>query len=170
MLPDTFQNKTACCFTGHRARYLPQSPAEKEALVSRLRQCVTEAVALGVTRFLAGGADGFDTIAAEAVLYCKRFAPQTSLVLALPSKTQADNWREPMRQRYADILERASEVRYYSECDNSAFAMRARNRYLVDHADCCIAYCTRTSGGTVYTLNYALECGLPIYNLAEATV
>ena len=75
-----------------------------------------------------------------------------------------------MRRRYAYILERASEVRYASERSNSALAMRARNRYLVDHADCCIAYCTRSSGGTVYTVNYALECGLPVYNLAEAQV
>ena len=170
MLPDTFRDKASCCFTGHRAQYLPQSPLAKEALVSRLRQCVTEAVALGVTRFLAGGADGFDTVAAEAVLYCKRFAPQTSLVLALPSRTQADGWSAPMRRRYADILACASEVRYASERDNSAFAMRARNRYLVDHADCCIAYCTRSTGGTVYTLNYALERGLPVYNLAEASL
>lgn len=169
MLPETFINKKSCCFTGHRARYLPQAESEKDALVKQLSLCVAEAVQFGVTRFLAGGADGFDMIAAEAVLRCRAFAPQTELVLALPSRTQAAAWPAPLRARYARILAGATDanIHYASECDNSAFSMCARNRYLVDHADCCIAYLTRASGGTLYTVNYALASGIPVFNLAE---
>lgn len=166
MLPDTFRNRHACCFTGHRARYLPAGGAE--ALRAQLEKCVLEAITLGVSSFLAGGADGFDTLSAEAVLRCRAFAPDVRLILALPSKTQADRYDDALQARYARILDGASEVHYASDCDNTAFAMRARNRYLVDHADCCIAYLNRPVGGTLYTVNYALNCGLPVYNLAEA--
>ena len=101
-------------------------------------------------------------------MIARAFAPRITLVLALPSRTQADAWPASLRNRYARILENAAEVHYASDNDNSAFSMYARNRYLVDHADCCIAYCNRASGGTVYTDNYAYECGVPVYNLAEA--
>ncbi len=167
MLPDTFMNKKACCFTGHRARYLPQAPACKEALVATLGLCVAEAIRLGVARFLTGGADGFDMIAAEAVLRSRTYAPGITLSLALPSKTQADGWPAPLRMRYARILELASDIHYASDNDNSVFSMHARNRYLVDHSDCCIAYLRRASGGTLFTVNYAITCGLPVFNLAE---
>lgn len=166
MLPESFRNKRACCFTGHRARYLP--PERAETLQSLLERCVADALAFGIFRFLAGGADGFDMLAAEAVLRCRAFAPDVELVLALPSRTQADLWSAPLRTRYDNILENASAAVYASDDDNGVFAMRTRNRYLVDHADCCIAYLTRPTGGTLYTYNYALECGLPVFNLAEA--
>ena len=45
--------------------------------------------------------------------------------------------------------------------------MRRRNRYLADHADCCIAYLRAASGGTLYTVRYALARGLFVYNLAQ---
>lgn len=171
MLPKTFQNKTACCFTGHRARYLPrggdESTEEMRRLKSVLLHRVEEAVGCGVRTFLAGGADGFDTIAAEAVITRMSLYPDIRLVLALPSPMQAANWSEEMRARYERILHAASEVHYASDTDNGTFALLSRNRYLVDHADCCIAYLVRTSGGTMYTLNYALDAGLPCYNLAE---
>ena len=171
MLPKSFLDKTACCFTGHRARYLPDGGDEAAPAMRQLKTLllhrVEEAVSCGVHTFLAGGADGFDTLAAEAVLTRMSLYPELKLVLALPSRTQAAYYSADMRARYARILGAASEVHYASEADNGARAMRSRNRYLVDHADCCIAYLTRGAGGTMYTVNYAFERGLSFYNLAE---
>ena len=45
--------------------------------------------------------------------------------------------------------------------------MKRRNRYLVDHAGRCIAYLRRMRGGTLYTVNYALDSKIPVDNLAE---
>jgi hypothetical protein len=45
--------------------------------------------------------------------------------------------------------------------------MRRRNRYLVDQTGRCIAYLRRMRGGTLYTVNYALDSGIPVDNLAE---
>jgi hypothetical protein len=45
--------------------------------------------------------------------------------------------------------------------------MQKRNRYLVDHASRCVAYLRRMKGGTLYTVNYALDSGVEVDNLAE---
>ncbi len=45
--------------------------------------------------------------------------------------------------------------------------MHARNRYMIDNSSLCIAYMTRQSGGTAYTVKYAQENGKKICNIAE---
>ena len=38
---------------------------------------------------------------------------------------------------------------------------------MVDSSAVCIAYCTRKTGGTAYTVRYALKKGLQVINLAD---
>lgn len=171
MLPNGFAGKKSCCFTGHRPSGLPgggrADAPEMERLRYLLRHSIEMAVHLGIDAFWAGGAEGFDTVAAESVLLLKReYHPQLKLHLALPAKTQAQAFTPAMRARYERILSAASSVYYASEESCGASALMARNRYLVDHADCCIAYLAHMSGGTLYTVNYALACEIPVYNLA----
>ena len=45
--------------------------------------------------------------------------------------------------------------------------MHVRNRHLVDFSSYCICYQTKETGGTAYTVNYAKENGLIIYNVAQ---
>ena len=42
----------------------------------------------------------------------------------------------------------------------------AEHSWDVDGSAYCIAHCTRNSGGTAYTLRYAQQEGLKIYNVA----
>ena len=44
---------------------------------------------------------------------------------------------------------------------------RAYFENLVDYSGYCIAYCTKQSGGTVYTMNYAKDSGVKVVNLAD---
>ena len=44
--------------------------------------------------------------------------------------------------------------------------MFKRNRYMVDHSDICVCYCTSGEGGTAYTVRYAEKKEIPIVNLA----
>ncbi len=169
-MQDPFRNKTACCFTGHRPNALPDRGDEQKsgmrALSALLEETVCLALDAGVTTFLAGGARGFDMLAAETVLRCGAAVPAVRLVLALPGRDQADGWRADETARYEAIRSAADEVWYAAErC--SAASMRARNRRLVDDSDCCVAYLRRMRGGTLYTVRYALERGVPVLNLAE---
>ena len=45
--------------------------------------------------------------------------------------------------------------------------MHKRNRHLVDNSSLCIAYLTKESGGTAYTVNYARQSGLTIINIGK---
>ena len=45
--------------------------------------------------------------------------------------------------------------------------MHARNRYMIDNSSLCIAYMTKHTGGTAYTVEYAQENNKKIFNIAE---
>ena len=81
------RDKTAC-FTGHR-----KIASEQQRIVAeRLKQTVEKLILNGYCYFGAGGALGFDTLAAECVLYLKKQYPQIKLILVLPCKTQTRGW------------------------------------------------------------------------------
>jgi len=169
-MQDLFRGKRACCFTGHRPYALPDRGDEAgrgmRALIYQLDGAVRAALEAGVTTFLTGGALGFDTLAAEAVLALAAATPRVRLVLALPGRDQTDGWSDADAARYEAIRSAASEVVYAADrCGK--LSMQTRNRYLVEHADCCVAYLRLMRGGTLYTVNYALERGVPVLNLAE---
>ena len=63
--------RNACCITGHRA----VAPADRAPLQTALLREVQALYARGVTAFYAGGARGFDTLAAEAVLRARETLP-----------------------------------------------------------------------------------------------
>ena len=46
------------------------------------------------------------------------------------------------------------------------YCMLQRNRYLVDHSSRLVCYLIRDTGGTAYTVRYALQQGVPVENLA----
>lgn len=165
-----FAGKTACCFTGHRPRMLPrESSPEGLALKARMEQTVRAAAEQGVRVFLAGGAKGFDTLAAEAVLELKSTGKDIRLVLALPAEDQASSWAAADQTRYEHILTQADEVHYAALSANPQ-AMRKRNRYLAEYADCCVCFLSASSGGTFYTVGKALERGVPVFNLCTGDI
>lgn len=59
-----------CCFTGHRSL----SGEEKLKAAVRLREIIAEQIKAGVVFYGAGGARGFDTLAAQTVLDMKLHA------------------------------------------------------------------------------------------------
>ena len=144
-------DNAACCFTGHRHI----SEDERPYLCAGLSQIIRELVtADGITIFYAGGAQGFDTLAAMAVLAVRERFPEVRLVVILPYANNADRWSA------ADKVICLAE-RYYTGC------MFARNRYLVDHSVICVSYQTKQTGGTAYTVKYALKKGVRVINLTD---
>ena len=154
----------ACCFTGHR-----QLPGKDEG--KRLRvlteQAVRDAYRLGCRRFYAGGALGFDMLAAAVVCYLRdsEFSDM-SLHLLLPCRDQDARWSERDRARYADMLSLADSYHYLADAYSDG-VMTVRNRALIEAADFCIAYMKNPASGTGGTLSMARRRGIPIRNLAE---
>ena len=151
-----------CCFTGHRqipSEYLP-------ALSKKLRDTLICYIEQGYRFFGAGGALGFDTIAAQMVLELKKQYPDIKLILVLPCRDQADRWTSQDVAEYERIKARADKVVYTSERYFNG-CMQKRNRHLVDGSSLCICFLSKPSGGTKYTVDYATESGLMIVNLAK---
>ncbi len=169
-MQDQFDRAAGCCFTGHRPNALPalgkENTDEMQHLVYLLDRALNAAIDDGITDFYAGGAKGFDTLAAESVLRMRELNPGIRLYLALPGHDQSEGWNQKDRVRYETILENACKVWYAADIC-SPESMKRRNRYLVDHTGRCIAYLRRMRGGTLYTVNYALDQKIPVDNLAE---
>lgn len=79
-----------CCFTGHRR--IPLS--KRKAVVQRLKTELSALINNGYQFFMAGGALGFDTIAAQTVLDLKEKYPHIKLILVLPCPNQTRGWKE----------------------------------------------------------------------------
>lgn len=116
--------------------------------------------------FGAGGALGFDTIAAFAVLKLKERYPDIRLILVLPCFSQTRGWSQEDIEIYDDIKQKADKVVYTSQ-EYTRGCMHKRNRHLVDNSSACISYLTENKGGTFYTVNYAKSKGVEVINIAE---
>ena len=149
-----------CCFTGHRT----MSDQEKQSVAVRLRKVIAALVKEGVVYYGAGGALGFDTLAAQTVLEMKKEYPQLRLILVLPCEDQTRNWRSEDIEIYEDIKAKCDKVVYVSR-RYTPDCMYKRNRHLVDHSRTCVCYLTRESGGTAHTVRYARKKGVCVINL-----
>lgn len=156
------QKIKTCCFTGHR-----KIPPEKLKDISwRLKATLIQLIEDGYLYFGAGGALGFDTLAAQAVLDLKQQYPQIKLILVLPCLSQANSWSKKDKQMYEYIKGQADKVVYTSQ-EYTRGCMHKRNRHLVDNSSACIAYLTESKGGTAYTVDYAQKHGLTVFNIAD---
>ena len=143
------REEQSCCFTGHRVMNAGEDIAGR--LVCEVETLINS---FGVKTFYAGGALGFDTVAAECVLGLKGRYPFIRLVLALPCKNQAEKWLPHDKERYGRILSLADSIHYVSE-GYTADCMRCRNDYMVENSKYCICYLRHSGGGTHYTVNRA---------------
>lgn len=150
-----------CCFTGHRE--LPF--LARRRIAAKLEKAVVAQIDRGIRFFGAGGALGFDTLAAQTVLKLKKEYPDIKLILVLPCLTQARGWPAEDVEEYERIKAQADKVVYTSR-EYAKGCMFKRNRHLVDNSSVCICYLTKKDGGTAYTVNYARERGLEIVNVA----
>ena len=151
-----------CCFTGHREIQLLQ----RHRIAKKLQQEIIKLIQEGVVYFGAGGALGFDTLAAQTVLRMKAQYPEIKLILVLPCESQADRWDEKDRRVYEEIKLKADKVKYTSIAYTSG-CMHKRNRHLVDNSSVCVSYMTKNTGGTAYTVDYAKKNHVRVINLAE---
>ncbi len=150
----------ACCFTGHRD--VPET--EREGLERLLDKYINEISRCATTRFICGGAMGFDAMAARAVIRAREACPDIRLILALPYRGMELRWPEAEKREFEEILAQADSVHYLAD-EYDRDCMLRRDRYMVEHSDRCICYMTRYTGGTAYTVSQALKKGIEVINL-----
>jgi len=137
-----------------------------EELTQRLKTSIIKLIDNGYKYFGAGGALGFDTLAALTVLDFKKDYPHIKLILVLPCLTQSSNWSVCDKTIYEKIKDSADKVVYTSH-EYYLGCMHKRNRHLIDNSSACICYLTKKTGGTAYTVNCAQTKNLLVINVAE---
>ena len=150
---------TSCTFAGHREVYQSKIDEDIEKNIDHLLQTDNEFV------FYTGGMGDFDIKCASAVRAAKRKYPNKKIRLALvlpymSNRLNAD--KEYYQYNYDEIIIPAELVGAHYKA-----AITMRNRWLVDRADCVIAYIYRDFGGALETVKYARKQGKPVINLAE---
>ena len=147
-----------CLFTGHRGL---NGMLDKNCLMRGIEYVIGK----GVDTFIVGGALGFDTEAALAVLEAKKSYPEIKLFVYAPCKNQTQGWSFLDKRQYESILKKADYVDmpdydYFTGC------MKIRNYKMVDSSAFCIAFFNGNNhSGTGQTYNYAKKCGLSVYNI-----
>jgi len=158
------ERNSTVCFTGHRN--LPKGD-ELKRLIAATDAMIAAAYSHGYRVFVAGGAVGFDTLAACRVIVIKKRLPDVKLRLVLPCRNQTEKWTKTEDiALYKHIMGCAETVEYITDFYNDK-CMLERNRAMVDRSALCIAYCTKAKGGSAYTVNYAKKEGLGVINIGE---
>ena len=147
------------CFTGHRRL----SDVQHNWLAETLPEVIERAIHGGYTRFISGGALGFDQLAAESVIWLKDSYPVT-LWVAMPFYGYADKWPERQRAHSRKINEQADQSFMVSK-DYSRNVYQIRNEWMVNHSDVVVAAWNGTPSGTANTVNYAKSQGKKILRL-----
>ena len=151
-----------CCFTGHR------EILESEGTVkARLMGILEELIYQGYRYFGAGGARGFDSLAARTVLELKERYRDIHLILVLPFHNQYEaetGWSMAEIEEYHRLKEEASKVVHLQKNYSKGCYYR-RNEHLIDHSSVCVAYQYKNTGGTAYTTNYAKKVGVQLIYL-----
>ena len=165
---ETYDREKTCCFTGHRAEKLPWRHDEQDPRCLRLKTMLADALgalyAAGYRRFLCGMASGGDMYFGEAAAALREERPDVTLEAVVPFEGQERGWPAALRRRYARLCEAADRVTVIGG-EDARESYLARDRYMVDHASVVLAAYAGGPGGTRYTIDYALKCGLRVIEL-----
>ena len=143
----------SCALTGHRD--LPAA-FNRKLLYDELEGLIRD----GCTSFFCGMAEGFDLMSLQFLVDLKENYP-IYLEACVPFRGQERNFREHDRMLYHYLMRQCDHVTVlFDSYKNGCFLVR--DRYMVDCSDLVFAYCTRSSGGTAYTVRYAKEAGKPV--------
>ena len=149
-----------CSFTGHRAI----EPHHREAMPALLTSAIEYAYLEGCRDFFIGGALGFDTFAAQRVLFFRMTHPDVTLNLILPCRDQAEKWGRCQAEMYEYLLSQADTVEYVADTYTPG-CMKVRNMRLASLCDIMISYVGRQRSGASQTARMAEELGKSVFNL-----
>ena len=163
------QEEQTCCITGHRI--IP--PGEESKIMVRTRNILLRLIReKNVRYFGVGGAVGFDMLATEYLLHLKAHKEHQLKIISVlpyPAWRETEDWTDDLRRREDRILRACDKVVYVrQEYEKSVFLLR--DRKLVDGSAWCVSYCNRPRTGTAYTVRYAMDHGVRVYNASSFDV
>ena len=150
----------SCSFTGHRNIEASVTPRVSELVARAIEYLYVE----GCRDFYVGGALGFDTLCAKAVILFRISHPDVRLHMVLPCRDQDEGWSRAQKEVYSYTLSVANDIEYVSE-DYYDGCMKKRNERLAELCDVVVAYVGRSNSGAGQTVRLASAAGKTVYNL-----
>lgn len=165
----TADNIHAVAFTGHRKERILQGSGNNPCILGQIQLSIIEQVETlykqGYRTFYNGMAEGFDLLAASAVIACRWKYNDIRLVAVVPFRNQSARYEPLDKIQYRTLLGQADEVIVLSEYYFRGCFHR-RNDYLINKADTVVAYYDGIfKGGTFYTIKKAQQANKAIINL-----
>ena len=160
------REEQTCCLTGHRI--IP--PGEESKIMVRARNILLRLIReKNVRYFGVGGAVGFDMLITEYLLNLKAHKEHQLKIISVlpwPGWRETEDWTDLLRMREDRILTRCDKVVYVRpEYEKNVFLLR--DRKLVEGSAYCVSYCNRPRTGTAYTVRYALDHGVKVFNASS---
>lgn len=173
-------------FTGPRPKklYGYQWNRQWQHLFAQLTALLQFCASHGTAAFLSGGAQGFDTIAFDAVQQIKADGCAVENKIYIPFPGQDARWSQTGyfgQTQYRQRLAEADAVidvsaRFGGRCTNAVAMLMKRNEAMIDDADLIIGLWNPSrdflleKGGTAAALRYAKAKGKPILFLNPDTL
>ena len=143
----------ACCGFGHRNVF--------ENISGQLDKAIVTAIQQGCELFYTGAMGEFDSLFSSAVRRAKKAFPHIKLICVKPYMTiDVNRDKDYYAALYDDVIipDELAGIHYKA-------AIKARNRWIVDHCDVVITYTTRDHGGAYAALQYAQKKGKNIIRI-----
>ena len=137
----------ACCGFGHRIIY--------ENISDQLDRAIEDSICQGCELFYTGAMGEFDRLFSTTVRKMKKTYPHIKLISVKPYFTQELNEnKDYYASMYDDVIvpDDIAGVHYKA-------AIKARNRWIIDHSDRVLIYTIREYGGAYDAKKYAEKTG-----------
>lgn len=158
----------AVAFTGYRTAKILSNRIDTNLLnviSTEVYLTISTLYRQGFRVFLTGMADGFDTIAAKAVLRLKKERQDVKLIAVIPFRGQEDNYSAKDKHTYHQLLKQADNCVCLAESYTDNDQYLRRNDFLLENSSQLVCYYDGKKGGTMYTYNRAEKAGKPIINI-----
>jgi len=159
------------CFSGYRPHKLPhggdESTLEMQRIKENTKAMITAMVEKGKTNFINGLMMGYDLIAIEQVLELKKTYTEIKCISVAPFSIGyflENNWTEEWKQRALQVCRNSDTGFSLSERYKSGIYYE-RDRFMVDNSSEIIVCYDGQSGGTKYTVDFAVKKGLTVHNV-----
>ena len=160
------QREQTACLTGHRI--IP--PGEEQKIMIRAKNIIRKLIRENNVRYFGvGGAVGFDMLATEYLIHLRAHGEHQIRIISVlpyPGWRETEDWDDQLRLREDWLLRNSDKVVYVRDrCEKNVFLLR--DRKLVDGSAYCVSYCNRPRTGTAYTVKYAMEHGVKVFNASS---
>lgn len=164
---------TKVSFIGHKPGELPFKYDEQDPacidLKDSLEAAIYRSIALGANEFVSSLDIGVGVWAAEAVIRCQAIEPRFKLHAALLCENQDAVWPQAAKERFQAVRKACVSEEIVNHGTYQSWFIEKRDRRLVDLGDIVIVVWNNTKGAVEKALNYAVECGKPIFLVDAAS-